>query len=30
LRELMNGHAANPRPGFSDQCRAELQTLDHR
>src|SRR5215813_4110199 len=30
LRELMNGHAANPLQAFSEECRAELQALNQR
>jgi hypothetical protein len=30
LRELMNGHAANPLQAFSEECRAELQALSER
>ena len=29
FRELMNGHAVNPLRAFSEECRSELQALNH-
>jgi hypothetical protein len=30
VRELMNSHAVNPLRAFSEQCRAELHSLNDR
>jgi len=30
LRQLLNSHAFNPSRSFSEECRAELQTLNDR